>query len=178
LRNNNMSILRFPKIFAFGERSSRSRSVGLQRIPDDLEFARQLADGMSKRMDPAWQELVAQEQGKRISITLPWPSAAQCKAGHDREGNPAVAEQNEFRQQVAQQVLTQHVNPLPGHLKLTIAIRPPDNCRTDMGSLAQQIEDALQHAGVLADANQIADIRLLRSANGSPGGIDITIEEV
>ena|SRR5437667_6926216 len=173
-----MSILRFPKIFAFGERSGRSRSVGLQRIPDDIEFARQLADAMSKRMDPAWQELVAQEQGKRISIALHWPSAAQSKASHDREGSPAVAELEEFRQQIVQHVLAHQANPLHGHVKLTIAIRPPDNCRTDMGNFAQQIEDVLQHAGVLADANQIADIHLLREANGSPGGIDITIEEV
>lgn len=68
--------------------------------------------------------------------------------------------------------------PTTARLKMLIRVYPPDRRRRDMDNLIKPLWDAMQHAGLYADDEQIDDYRVIRGDIKRPGRVEVTISEL
>lgn len=112
-----------------------------------------------------------------IKLSLPWPPSANhywfivaCKGG----GRKVIGKKGKlFREEVANVVGTQ--SPMEGRLYIKLDVYPPDKRKRDLDNLLKATLDALEHAGIYGDDNQIDDIRIVRKEVDKPGRLDITL---
>jgi crossover junction endodeoxyribonuclease RusA len=71
-----------------------------------------------------------------------------------------------------------HKSPMDGDLMVEIIIYPPDKRKRDMDNIKKALFDALQHAGLYKDDNQICDDHTIRINKVVKGGlIDFRIQK-
>ena len=70
------------------------------------------------------------------------------------------------------------VKPLLGRLNVVVTLFPPDKRRRDLDNYMKSLFDALQHAGVYRDDEQIDEFTVKRGAGEKGGRCSITIKEV
>jgi crossover junction endodeoxyribonuclease RusA len=99
-----------------------------------------------------------------FGLVLPWPPTVNhaYRPGEAFGHRFLTDEQKSFRRTVAQIMMVAKAKPLHGRLALSIVAVPPDNRRRDLSNLIKAVEDALQHAGLFADDEQIDHIELSR----------------
>ncbi|MFP4137459.1 MAG: RusA family crossover junction endodeoxyribonuclease [Halomonas sp.] len=114
-------------------------------------------------------------------LDLPWPPST-----NKYWRNPTVrgrgrtlisARGRAYRTEVAACALEQGVRrPYQGPLRLEIAAHPPDRRRRDLDNLLKATLDALAHAGVYLDDEQITALAVRRESIERPGGrLSVTI---
>ena len=83
-----------------------------------------------------------------------------------------------YRESVIQDVSDLDLPILQGRLKVTIQAWMPDKRRRDVDNITKALLDALAHAMVYQDDEQIDDLRIIRMGIEKPGRVEIEIEEI
>jgi crossover junction endodeoxyribonuclease RusA len=110
-----------------------------------------------------------------IRLSLPWPPTVNTYWRHAR-GRHYVAERGlRYRELVAWTVRQQHVAPQAGALGVVMRCYPPDRRVRDIDNLPKGLLDALTHARVWEDDNQVAALVVTREARVTGGRVDVTI---
>jgi len=65
---------------------------------------------------------------------------------------------------------------LRGPLRITLRVTFPDRLKRDLDNLLKALLDALQHAGVYGDDNQLKDIWIFAAGVEKPGHVDVMLE--
>lgn len=73
-----------------------------------------------------------------------------------------------YRKQVVKQL--KGVRTMCGKVEFAVDVYPPDNRRRDLDNLLKGLQDALVHAGALADDSQIKRLRMEMHAPERPDG--------
>lgn len=99
-----------------------------------------------------------------LTIELPWsPSMNHYWRNVPGKGTLISAAGRTYRKAVADCVLVQRAaKQLTGRLEVRIYAFPPDKRRRDLDNLLKPLLDALTHAGVWLDDEQIDDLRIRR----------------
>ena len=66
---------------------------------------------------------------------------------------------------------------MEGKLSVAILASPPDNKRRDLDNLLKSLLDALQHAGVYKDDNQIDQLQIARMPDRN-GDVHVTVKVI
>lgn len=120
---------------------------------------------------------------RSYSYRLPWPPSVNVywRTGTARNGIPMTylsARAKEFRKAVAESVTLYKCHPLTGRLAVSIELTAPTRRKFDLDNFCKSTLDALMHAGVFADDEQIDELRVSRLHVESPGACDVTITEL
>ena len=67
---------------------------------------------------------------------------------------------------------------MTGRVKLTIELCAPDKRRRDIDNHVKAVQDALTHANIWGDDEQVDVLLVVRGAIGKPGHAMVSIEEV
>jgi crossover junction endodeoxyribonuclease RusA len=97
-----------------------------------------------------------------------------------RNGNRTFlpAKVREYRQEVADIVAAAGHATLEGRLQLFIAVHMPDKRRRDLDNVLKGAIDALMHAGVFLDDEQVDHIQVIRQEIIKGGRMVVLITEV
>lgn len=112
-----------------------------------------------------------------LQLTLPWPPTVNTYY-RNVNGKTLISEKGrQYRAAVADQVLIQRgAKQFAGRLAVAIVAHVPDQRRRDLDNLLKSTLDALTHAGVWLDDEQIDDVRITRGPIG--GMLRVTVQEV
>lgn len=114
-----------------------------------------------------------------IALTLPLPPTINHAYGQGRNGTkyirPAL---KEFRKVVAETVAAAGHAPITGRVALFVAVHPATRARQDIDNRSKTLQDALTHAGVWADDEQIDDLHLVRRSVIKGGLVKVVITEL
>ena len=136
------------------------------------------AAGKASRAMKASQEgqNPAAEASRPVELELPWaPSVNHCWA-RNRDGGMRLTDAGkEFRLSVQLVVNRAKVSKMAGRLSVEIIACPPDKRRRDIDNLVKAVLDALQHADLYDDDNQIDDLRICRAAPRIGGSLFVRI---
>jgi crossover junction endodeoxyribonuclease RusA len=83
-----------------------------------------------------------------------------------------------FRKEVIATVEAVDPMPFSGRLAVHLELTPPTRRRLDIDNYCKSAIDALMHAGVFIDDEQIDELRVTRLPVESPGCCDATIVEL
>jgi len=116
-----------------------------------------------------------------MTITLPWPPSTN-RYWRNVGGRVLIsAHGRQYRQDVARIAAAGRTRglvprlPLADRLAVAIVAAPPDRRRRDLDNLLKSLLDAITHAGIWLDDNQVDDLRVVRAAPGQGGRVEITI---
>lgn len=113
-----------------------------------------------------------------ISLTLPMPPTVNHAYGVRRGGGKFIKPAGvKFRQDVAEIVAAAGHKTLEGRVTLFAAIHPADRRRQDLDNRSKLLQDALTHAGVWLDDEQIDELHLVRGAVIKGGLVKVVITE-
>ena len=114
-----------------------------------------------------------------LSIELPFPPSVN-RMWRSVQGRVLIsAEGRSYRKAVADQVLVQRAaKQLAGRLAVSIFAFPPDKRRRDLDNLFKSVLDALTHAGVWLDDEQIDALSIRRGHAVAPGSVRVEVREV
>ena len=114
-----------------------------------------------------------------IRLQLPWPPTLNTYWRHAVVKGRAVTmlskEGREYREEVARIVLYNGwtYKRIAGRLRVTICAHPPDKRKRDLDNLPKGILDALTHAEVWVDDEQIDSLTIIRNRDQQhPGTMD------
>lgn len=114
-----------------------------------------------------------------ISLTLPLPPTINHYYGQRPRGGRYIKPAGlAFRQAVAEIVAMAGYSTLEGRVSLFAAIYPADRRKQDIDNRAKSLQDALTHAGVWLDDEQIDDLRLVRREVVKGGQVKVVIMEL
>jgi len=65
-----------------------------------------------------------------------------------------------------------------GRLSVEIGVHPPDHRKRDIDNVPKAVLDALQHAGLFDDDNQIDRLVVARAGVAKPGAVEVRISEL
>lgn len=114
-----------------------------------------------------------------IDLTLPFPPSVNTV--WRRVGSRTLLSKRgrEYRQEVASAVADQwQGEPLMGRVAVEIEVWPPDRRKRDIDNSLKAALDAITHAGVWGDDEQIDRILLSRGPVVSGGQCYVSIEEL
>lgn len=113
------------------------------------------------------------------TLTLPWPPSVngywRSVGGRQIMSKKARA----YRKTVVDLVEPSSwpVFEATERLKVRYDVYPPDRRKRDISNLLKGMEDALTHAFVWEDDEQVDDIRIVRQrSEGKPGRVEVTID--
>jgi len=113
------------------------------------------------------------------NITLLYPPSVNSYWRSIGRGRVIISSKGRlYRQSVIQDVSDLDLPILQGRLKVTIQAWMPDKRRRDLDNITKALLDALAHAMVYQDDEQIDDLRIMRMGIEKPGRVEIEIEEI
>lgn len=114
-----------------------------------------------------------------LALTLPIPPSINHYYGQSRTGRRYIKPAGiEFRKLVADIVSDIGRPSMTGRIALFVAIYPADRRRQDIDNRVKALQDALTHAGVWLDDEQIDDLHLVRKEICKGGKVQIVITEI
>jgi crossover junction endodeoxyribonuclease RusA len=128
---------------------------------------------MTLRMSPE-QYAALQSRHGDAPLTLPWPPSINHYWRHTRNGHYISAEGKAYRDAVRAIVAAGGAQTLSWRVAVTIAAYPPDRRRRDIDNVLKALLDALTHAGLWTDDEQIDDLRIVRDRVVAPGRVSVT----
>jgi crossover junction endodeoxyribonuclease RusA len=113
-----------------------------------------------------------------ISLTLPLPPTINHYYGQRRNGGRFIKPAGEaFRKAVAEIVAEAGHKTLEGRISLFAAIYPANRIKQDLDNRSKALQDALTHAGVWLDDEQIDELHLIRKEVVRGGLVKVVITE-
>lgn len=112
------------------------------------------------------------------TIALPWPPSTNTYWRHARGIHYISKEGKAYRQNVLAVVVDSRIEKFTGRLRVFVTAYPPDKRKRDLDNLFKSLLDALQHADVYDDDNQIDDLRIVRGKPCKGGQLLVTVEEL
>jgi crossover junction endodeoxyribonuclease RusA len=114
-----------------------------------------------------------------IALTLPLPPTINHYYGQRPRGGKFIKPAGiAFRQAVADVVADAAHRVLEGRVSLFAAIYPADRRKQDIDNRAKSLQDALTHAGVWLDDEQIDELHLVRREVIKGGMVKVVITEL
>lgn len=110
------------------------------------------------------------------TITLPFPPSVNTYWRQFRGRAILSAKARLYRKQVHVCCGVQAIDKMDGRLTMLIELHPPDRRRRDVDNYSKGILDALCHAGVYDDDEQIDDLRVVRRAREDGGRAVVTVK--
>jgi crossover junction endodeoxyribonuclease RusA len=83
-----------------------------------------------------------------------------------------------FRKTVAEIVAAAGYPPITGRVSLFVAVHPATRARQDLDNRSKTLQDALTHAGVWLDDEQIDDLHLVRRDVVKGGLVKVVVTEM
>lgn len=113
-----------------------------------------------------------------INLTLPLPPSINHYFARNGNRTYLPAKVTAYRQAVAEIVAAAGHQRLEGRLSLFVAVHPATKAKTDLDNRAKGLQDALTHAGVWIDDEQIDELTLVRREVVKGGLVKVVIAEV
>ena len=112
-----------------------------------------------------------------IELTLPWAPSVNEYWHHDSRGHTYISKAGRtFRAHVMWECKAKRIPLQQGRLGLNVRACPPDRRRRDLDNVLKALGDALQHAGVYENDNQIDDLRIYRGPVIEGGALHVQIQ--
>jgi len=114
-------------------------------------------------------------------ITLPFPPSVNTYWRTPRKGQLAGMTLLSVAARKFRADALRAVGPrrrIDGRVSVTIVLNPPDRRRRDLDNFSKGVLDALSHAGVWLDDEQVDRLVLVRGTVGKPGSAVVVIDEV
>lgn len=119
---------------------------------------------------------------KNLKLTLPFPPSINHYWRHTAiNRKPRVylsAEGLAYRATVAALLANAMPTPLVGRIKVVMRMYAPNKRRYDIDNRVKAVLDALTHAGLWADDEQVDDLHLIRGDVVKDGQLMIEISEI
>lgn len=113
-----------------------------------------------------------------ITLTLPLPPTINHAYGQRKGGGRFIKPAGlVFRKTVAEIVAQAGHKTLEGRVSLFAAIHPADRRKQDLDNRSKALQDALAHAGVFLDDEQIDELHLVRRDVIKGGLVRVVITE-
>lgn len=113
-----------------------------------------------------------------IILTLPLPPSWNHYYGQNGSRKYIKPAGKAFRKAVAEIVADAGHKTLEGRVSLFAAIYPADRRKQDIDNRAKSLQDALTHAGVWLDDEQIDELHLVRKEVVKGGQVKVFIAEL
>ena len=117
-----------------------------------------------------------------IEIELPFPPSLNAYYRHPSKGPLAgrhliSAKGREYRSEVIRRIAPLNYS-VRGRLAVVITCHAPDKRRRDLDNLTTGLLDAMTHAGLWADDEQIDDLRIVRGSRMTGGKVVVLIRQL
>lgn len=113
-----------------------------------------------------------------ITLTLPMPPTINHAYGHRGGAKYIKPAGREFRKVVAEIVAAAGHSTITGRVRLFAAIHPATRAKQDLDNRSKTLQDALTHAGVWLDDEQIDELHLMRREVVKGGRVTVVITEL
>ena len=98
----------------------------------------------------------------QIALTLPWPPSVNHYWGQRGHRKYITARGLAFREQVAESVAESGAHAGTGRLSVFVSLFQPTRRKCDIDNYMKALIDALQHAGLFEDDEQIDRLEIVR----------------
>ena len=115
-----------------------------------------------------------------ITLELPFPPSVNCYWRKCQHGMYITARGKQFRQDVGIIVKQQSFvdcMPFAGRLEVRVGFYPPDRRRRDLDNVFKALLDAMEHAGLYNDDEQIDYLSIERHEKVQGGKVTIELTE-
>ena len=116
-----------------------------------------------------------------MKLELAYPPTANTMFPTNKQGRRFLSPKGKtYRQGVYADVLEQHgiFKPLQGPLRVTVDFYVPDKRKRDLDNLFKALFDALKHANVYMDDQQIVQIHAFKREVVKGGRCELLLEEL
>lgn len=113
-----------------------------------------------------------------ITFTLPMPPTINTAYGHTRGRTYIKHAGRAYRKTIAEIVAAAGHPKLTGRVSLFVAVHPATRAKQDLDNRSKTLQDALTHAGVWLDDEQIDDLHLVRREVVKGGMVRVVITEL
>lgn len=128
---------------------------------------------------------MSQNENSALRITLPFPPSVNHywrNVAMGKYGTRTLISKRgrEYREEALRECCVQHVTNtlINTRLAVNVTLYPPTRSRRDIDNYVKALLDALTHAGVWLDDEQIDDLRIVRGSVVKGGKAVIEIEEL
>lgn len=113
-----------------------------------------------------------------ISLNLPMPPTINHYFARHGNRTYLPAKVREYREKVAEIVAEAGNKTLEGRLSVFVAIYPATRAKQDLDNRAKGLQDALTHAGVWNDDEQIDQLIMVRREVIKGGMVKVVVTEI